>query len=80
MDDVILTPEQEAEAEEIFDLAMARARVELKQVARVMASKKNRELFGETEFVLRDAVHRIAARAVDAALQERKKRGIEDRR
>jgi len=76
MDDVILTPEQEAEAERIFDQAMAQARVELKQAARLVASKKNSALFGETEFALRDAVHRIGARALDAALQERKKRGI----
>ena len=80
MNDVTLTPEQEAEADKIFDQVMARARVELKQAARIMASKKNSELFGETEFVLRDAVHRIGARALDAALQERKKRGIKGRR
>jgi hypothetical protein len=80
MDDVILTPEQEAEAERIADQAMARARVELKQAARILVSKKNNEFFGETEFVLRDAVYRIAGRAIDAALQERKKRGIKARR
>ena len=79
MSDVVLTPEQEAEAERIFDQAMAQARVELKQAARLVASKKNSELFGETEFALRDAVHRIGARAVDAALQERKKRGTKAR-
>lgn len=79
MSDVVLTPEQEAEAERIFDQAMAQARVELKQAARLVASKKNSELFGETEFALRDAVHRIGARALDAALQERKKRGTKAR-
>jgi len=80
MDDVILTPEQEAEAERVFDQAMAQARVDLKQAARLMVSKRNNEFFGETEFVLRDAVNRIAARTVDAALQERKKRGTKVRR
>ena len=79
MSDVNLTPEQEEEAARIFDQAMAQARVELKEASRLMASKKNTELFGETEFVLRAAVHRIAGRAVDAALQERKKRGTKDR-
>ncbi len=79
MSDMVLTPEQEAEAERIFDQAMAQARVELKQAARLVASKKNSELFGETEFALRDAVHRIGARALDAALQERKKRGTKAR-
>ncbi len=79
MCDVILTPEQEAEASRIFDQAMAQARVELMRAARLVASKKNSELFGETEFALRDAVHRIGARTLDAALQERKKRGTKVR-
>ena len=79
MSDLNLSPEQEAEAERIYEQGMAQARVELKQAARLMVSKRNSGLFGETEFVLRDAVHRIAARTVDAALQERKKWGIKDR-
>lgn len=79
MDEVILTPEQEAEAEQILDSAMAEARVKLKQAARMVASKKNSELFGATEFALREAVHRIGARVLDAALQERKKRGTKVR-
>lgn len=79
MREVILTPEQEAEAERIFDCAMAEARVKLKEAARLVARKKNSEMLGETEFELRDAVHRIGARLVDTALQERKKRGIKDR-
>jgi hypothetical protein len=78
MDEIELSSEQEAEAERILDCAMAQARVELKQAARLLASKKNSELFGETEFQLRDAVHRIGARALDTALQERKKRGTKD--
>ena len=79
MDDIILTAEQEAEAERILDCALAQARVELRQAARLLASKKNSELFGETEFLLRDAVHRIGARTLDTALQERKKRGTKGR-
>jgi hypothetical protein len=75
MEEIKLTPEQEAEAERIFENAMARAKVELNQAARLVASKKNSELFGETEFQLRDALFRIGSRLVDAALQERKKRG-----
>ncbi len=45
MDDIILTAEQEAEAERILDCALAQARVELQQTARMLASKKNSELF-----------------------------------
>ena len=31
-------------------------------MTRLMASKANRQLFGETEFLLRDAVHRPGGR------------------
>ena len=78
MDDVILTPEQEAEAERIEDKLKAAGTVEIRRIARLLASKENRHLFGETEFQVRDAVHRIAARGMDAAVAERKKRGTED--
>jgi hypothetical protein len=79
MNEVQLTLEQEQEAERILDCAMAQARVELREAARLVASRTNSELFGETEFVLRDAIHRIGSRVLDAALQERKKRGTRDR-
>ena len=62
MDDVILTPQQEAEAERIEDNLSAAATVEIRRIARLLASKENRQLFGEAEFQVRDAVHRIAAR------------------
>lgn len=76
MDDRGLTVEQQAEAQRIEDIVMAGARAEVRQIAELLASKDNRHLFGQTEFVVRDAVQRIAARAYDAALSERKKRGI----
>lgn len=75
MDDSDLTVEQQAEAQRIEDIVMAGARVEVRRIARLLASKDNRHLFGETEFVVRDAVQGIAARAFDAALSERKKGG-----
>jgi hypothetical protein len=70
-----LTPEQQAEAERIEDILKAKAAVEIKYVARLLASKSDRELLGATEFQVRDAVHRLGAAGVDAALAERKKRG-----
>lgn len=78
MDDVLLTPEQEEEAARIEDNLKAAAFVEIRKIARLLASKENRHLFGETEFQVRDAVHRVAARGMDAALAERKKRGTKD--
>lgn len=79
MEEDVLTAEQEAEAERILDNVMAQARVELRQAARMVASKKNAELFGETEFKLRDMLLRIGNRVADVALQERKKRGTKER-
>ena len=78
MDDLELTAEQEEEALRIEDNLKAAAAVEIRRMARLLASKENRHLFGETEFQVRDAVHRIAQRGMDAALAERKKGGTEN--
>jgi hypothetical protein len=79
VDEIILTPEQEVAAQRIEDNLKAQATVEIRKIARILASKQDHELLGETEFQVRDAVHRIGARGFDAALEERKKRGTEDR-
>lgn len=74
MENLVLTPEQEAEAARIEDILKAKAAVEIHHIARLLASKSDRELLGQTEFQLRDAVHRLGASGIDAALSERKKR------
>jgi hypothetical protein len=73
--DVELTAEQEEEAARIEDILVGKARAEARYIARLVASKQNQELFGETEFQIRDAVHRIGAAGLDAALELRKKGG-----
>jgi hypothetical protein len=78
MEDVILTPEQELEAARIEDIVRGAAASEIRQICRLLVSRQNSEFFGRTEFVLRDAMLRIGARALDAALDERKKRGTRD--
>lgn len=75
MPDIILTDEQEQEAARIEEVVRGAALVEIRQACRLLVSRKNREFFGQTEFTLRDALHRIGARVLDAALDERKKRG-----
>lgn len=80
MDQVPLTPEQQVEAERIEDIVMAKCRAEVRQMARLLASKPNRELLGRTEFQVRDSCHRIGAAALDAALEQRKKGGTAVRR
>lgn len=79
MFDVELTPEQEQDAERIADILMAKAQVQVRQISRLLASKSDRDLLGETEFQIRNAVHRLGAEGIDAALAERKKRGTQVR-
>ena len=75
----VLNKEQQAEANRIEDLLLARMRSEAKLMAELLASKPNQELLGATEFRLRDMCLQLGGCALDAALEERKKRGIEDR-
>jgi hypothetical protein len=75
MSELPLTAEQEAEAQRIRETIAARVQQEVEQISRLLASKPDCELLGETEFELRDIVHRIGACALEAALTERKKGG-----
>ena len=73
--DADLTPDQEAEARRIFDALKQSAEADLLALARLLASKPDGEVFGATEFEVRDRVHRIGAKAIEAALAGRKKGG-----
>jgi hypothetical protein len=68
-----LTPEQRAEAQRIYEVLRSATDADLREVAELLAGKADGELFGATEFQVRDAVHRIGARAIEAALEGRKK-------
>ena len=78
MEGIELTAEQEREAEVIADIVLAAMQVEAKNIGRLLASKANSELFGQTEFQLRDILHGLGTRGIDAVLSERKKRGLKD--
>lgn len=56
-----LTAEQEEDAAAIDDLLSAKARITSRYMTRLMTSKANRQFFGETEFLLRDAVARSSS-------------------
>jgi hypothetical protein len=73
-----LNPEQQAEAERIYQILKARTDDDLRQLAELLASKQDHEIFGRTEFEVRDRVHKIGAQAMETALAERKKRGTKD--
>lgn len=73
MADVVLTPEQEAEAQRLAQIIGKKAQEEALRMARLLASKPDGQLLGKTEFEIRDRVHALGAFALEAALQERKK-------
>ena len=68
-----LTPEQRAEAERIHAAMLQAAEADLREVAEVLAAKDDSNTFGATEFTVRDIVLRVAAKAVETALEGRKK-------
>jgi len=70
-----LTPDQEAEARCIYDALKQTTDADLLALARLLAAKPDGELLGATEFQVRDRVLRIGAKALEAALDGRKKGG-----
>lgn len=70
-----LTPEQTELAERIYQSLRQAAESDLRGLAELLASKPDRELLGQTEFEVRDAVHKIGAKALETVLEERKKGG-----
>jgi hypothetical protein len=71
-----LNPEQQEHAERILQHLRATADRHLQELAVLLASKPDNELFGQTEFQARDILHRIGAQAIQAAVDERQKRGV----
>lgn len=70
-----LDEEQEVEAQRIYERLQGAFEEELKSMARLLASKANHQLFGQTEFELRDRVHELGAKALEVAADERQKKG-----
>jgi hypothetical protein len=77
--DVQLTAEQEAEAQRLAAIIGKKMQEETLQMARLLVSKQDSEIFGKTEYEIRDRVHRIGAHALETALTERKKGGTKGR-
>ena len=70
-----LTPEQEVEAQRIATILREKFQDDTLAMARLLVSRSDAEFFGKTEFEVRDRSHKMGARAIEAALAERKKRG-----
>jgi len=79
MADVALTPEQEAQAQRLFELLQQPFLDEARRLARLLTAKPDSQVLGKTEFEIRDAVHRLGAKTLETALDERKKGGTKAR-
>jgi hypothetical protein len=73
-----LPEDQARRAEQLFDSLMAAAEHDLRAAAELLATKPDGQLFGATEFQLRDLVLRIGAKALQTAAEQRKKGGTSD--
>jgi hypothetical protein len=73
VDAPILSPEQDAEAERLFQALRPIVEAELRHMTRLLAAKPDDELLGKAEFEVRDRVHAVGAKVIEAALNERKK-------
>ena len=73
-----LPEEQARRAEQLFESLKAAAEHDLRAIAESLATKPDDQLFGRTEFELRDRVLRLGAQALQAAAQQRKKGGTQD--
>ena len=73
---------RQAEVERVKGLMMQAMAGEIQRLAELFVSKKNHELFGRTEFQLRDLLLKAGARAIEAVLEDRKKMEVvlEDRK
>ena len=67
-----LSPVQEAQAQELATAIAAAARDDLLHIARDLVRCDNASLFGETEFRVRDAILRVAAKAYERHLAQKK--------
>jgi hypothetical protein len=67
--------ELNAEEQRIYELLGKVSDQELRRMAKLLAGKGDAELFGQTEFELRDRVHALGARALEAVAEERQKKG-----
>ena len=73
-----LPEDQARRAQQLFDSLMTAAEHDLRAVAELLATKPDGQLFGATEFQLRDMVLRLGGKALQTAAEQRKKGGTLD--
>jgi hypothetical protein len=70
-----LPEDQARRAEQLYESLKASTEHDLKAIAELLATRPDDRLFGQTEFDLRDLVHRLGAEALQTAAEQRKKGG-----
>ena len=69
-----LTPEQRAATEALHQNMMEAVGDDLAALSQLLSTKTDATIFGDTEFQVRDLVHAIGAKALQAAVDAQKKR------
>jgi broad specificity phosphatase PhoE len=67
-----LSPEQRAQAQVLAQAIREAIRTEIDDLARTLVTTDDAHLFGENEFKLRDLAHKIAAKALQQHLAQKK--------
>jgi hypothetical protein len=73
-----LTPEQEAHAQEMARTLLKAVEGDLLTMTRLLASKPDHQVLGQAEFQIRDLVHDIGAKTIQAELEARQKKATKD--
>ena len=69
-----MTAEELAEVQRIHDVVLKAMDKDIWQIAQFMVTRRDDQLFGETEFTLREKALRMGAQALQATVNDRKKR------
>lgn len=69
-----LTPEQRAAAEALHKDMMEAVGDDLAALSQLLSTKTDATIFGDTEFQVRDLVHAIGVKTIQAAVAAQKKR------
>jgi hypothetical protein len=67
-----LTVDQEAQAQELATHITEAIASDVLRIARLLVAKDTRHTFGQSEFQVRDIVHRIGAKALETSLSQKK--------
>jgi hypothetical protein len=70
-----MTPEEIAEVQRMHDVMLKAMDREIWQLAQFMGTRRDDQLFGAAEFSLREKALRMGAQALEATVNDRKKRG-----